>query len=70
MCEVYELPTNGQGHCEDCGSWDSARRDGLCRGCQHHARNWTAQVYSIARAARGDDMDPLDGGPDDPPPAA
>ena len=56
------------GLCADCGLWDSHIHDGLCP--EHFAadRNLDRDVQ-LARHGGGD-LDPLDGGPDDPPPAA
>lgn len=65
-------PRNEQ-TCPDCGRWTSrANADGLCPACDDHPRNAMHKVYTLASAARGDydDLDPLDGGPDDPYPAA
>jgi len=61
-----------EGRCADCDRWTSRLSEGgYCPACSGHARN-RGQVVPVEFAARlgGGDLDPLDGGPDDPPPAA
>jgi predicted amidophosphoribosyltransferase len=62
--------TRNEGRCADCDRWTSRlSRGGYCPACAGHARNAMAEIHTLVRAARGD-LNPLDGGPDDPPPAA